>query len=161
MAKCKSAASKELAAAQAAAHTAQRETQRNKLADMGRLIWLAGNASVVLTTNMRAQPEERDYVKLLKRVRSGNATVHDHSIMVERVLSLRDVQDDPETWLYAPLLTATNEMVKQFSTLRLTSVAILRRHVNLGFWKYRRAPWLHGTRKITKITLIYCHHHTP
>ncbi len=49
---------------------------------------------------------------------------------------------------------------KDMNTISLESCD-LRRHVNLGFWKYRRAPWLHGTRKITKITLIYCHHHTP
>ncbi len=106
---------------------AAKEHQRKleQLSDqLGRLLWItAPNAVVLFSENMRANPDERQFVELLKRVRAGAGTVEDHRVLSSRALTSADVECEPDRWLYATCLTSTNELVQQLGTLRLQRLA--------------------------------------
>lgn len=91
---------------------------------LGRLLWItAPNAVVLFTENMRANPDERSFVELLKRVRAGVGSVEDHRVLSNRALTAADVEREPDRWLYATCLTSTNELVQHLGALRLQRLA--------------------------------------
>jgi hypothetical protein len=102
----------------------RRDRMTRQMDELGRLLWISVcNASVFFSENMRADPGGRAFVELLKRVRSGTTTVDDHHTLINQALTEADIVADPDRWLYATLLTPTNEIVREMGIKRLIHLA--------------------------------------
>jgi hypothetical protein len=109
-------------AAEVVADPAMRKRYNSAIERQGAFLWqTCHTACVILEENMRQGAEQIDFVQLLRRVRSGTATLADEQLLQQNMLRPNDL--NTREWLSAPILTPQNDVAVVLGKQRLITLA--------------------------------------